>query len=394
MNHSTNGQRLNGHRLKGALVGYGFIGSRGHIPAYAKRRDVDIVAVVDSCAARRSLASQQIHNVRTYASVQDLFRSGMHLDFIDVATPPSDHFAISLEALRRGMHVLCEKPLTTVAADAEALVQAAVQSRRVVFPCHNYRFAPTIQAIEDIISSGRIGRVRSVTLATFRPTHAKGVPEWNPDWRRQRRWSGGGIAMDHGSHTFYLAFDWLDAWPTSLTAKMLNSEPERWDTEDDFSATLIFPGERTAHVHMTWTAGARSVIYTLHGERGAIIARDDDIEVVTPRTNGSPGEVSWDVERKVTSSSWMDASHTEWFNAMFDRFLAAIENHDYAGEEILDACRCIAVIGEAYASSADACLERPLTASPGFEQRSAHPDRRPAGDIAVEAPSVSAVPSV
>jgi len=389
MNHSTNG-----HRLKGALVGYGFIGSRGHIPAYSKRRDVDIVAVVDGCAARLELASQQMHNVRAYASVQDLFRSGLHLDFIDVATPPSDHFAISMEALRRGVHVLCEKPLTTAAGDAEALAEAAVQSRRVVFPCHNYRFAPTIRAIEDIISSGRIGPVRSVTLATFRPTHAKGVPEWNPDWRRQRRWSGGGIAMDHGSHTFYLAFDWLDAWPTSLTAKMLNSEPERWDTEDDFSATLIFPGERTAHVHMTWTAGARSVIYTLHGERGAIIARDDDIEVLTPRTNGTPGEISWDVDRTVTSSSWMDASHTEWFNAMFDRFLTAIESHDYAGEDMLDACRCVAVIGEAYASSADACHERRLTTPPGFERRSSHPDRRAADDIAVDAPSVSAVPGV
>ena len=182
--------------------------------------------------------------------------------------------------------------------------------------------------------------------------------------------------MDHGSHTFYLAFDWLNAWPTSLTAKMVNQEPDLWDTEDDFSATLMFPGNRTAHVHMTWTAGARSVIYTIHGDRGAIIARDDDIEVLTQGHTTTPGEMKWEVDRQVASSSWMDASHTEWFNAMFDRFLTAVESRDYAGEDVRDACRCIAVIREAYASASASCIERHLLAPSGFEQRTSVSDRR------------------
>ncbi len=380
----------NGRRLKGALVGYGFIGSRGHMPAFMKRTDVDIVAVVDGCAPRRALASELESRPRTYASVEELFRSGIDLDFVDIATPPSEHFAIADLALRRGVHVLCEKPLTTRATDADILVERAAAARRVVFPCHNYRFAPTIRTIGEIISSGRIGRVRSVTLATLRPTHARGVPEWNPDWRRQRCWSGGGIAMDHGSHTFYLAFDWMNAWPTALTAKMVNREPERWDTEDDFSATLTFPGERTAHVHMSWTAGARAVIYTIHGERGAIIARDDDIEVLTQVASGARGEVTWDVDHRVTSSSWMDASHTEWFNAMFDRFVAAIESHDHVGEDMRDACRCVAVINEAYASSSASCLERHLSTPPGFERRDCRPDRRAPTPHRAEALRVSA----
>ena len=65
MRHSTNG-----HRLKGALVGYGFIGSRGHTPAYLARNDVDIVAVVDGCPERRALASELLPKARTYTSVR------------------------------------------------------------------------------------------------------------------------------------------------------------------------------------------------------------------------------------------------------------------------------------------------------------------------------------
>lgn len=380
----------NGRRLKGALVGYGFIGSRGHTPAYLARNDVEIVAVVDGCLDRRAQAAELLPRARTYASVEELFRSRTRLDFIDIATPPSEHFAIAAEALQRGIHVLCEKPLTTDDADADTLVARAVESRRVIFPCHNYKFAPTIRAIGDVIASGRIGRIRSVTLSTLRPTHAKGVPEWKPHWRRQRRWSGGGIAMDHGSHTFYLAFDWMNAWPTSLTAKMVNHEPDRWDTEDDFSAALMFPGNRTAHVYMTWTAGARSIIYTIHGERGAIIARDDDIEVLTQGHTTTPGEVKWEVDRQVASSSWMDASHTEWFNAMFDRFLTSVESGEYAGEDVRDACRCVAVIREAYASASASCIERYLPAPSGFGQRRCEPDGRVAVADHVNALRVSA----
>jgi predicted dehydrogenase len=203
-----------------------------------------------------------------------------------------------------------------------------------------------------------------VTLETFRNTHAKGVPEWNTHWRRQVRWSGGGIAMDHGSHTFYLTFDWLRAWPAAVTAKMSNQEPSRWDTEDNFSAVLTFPGGALAHVHLTWTAGVRKVIYTVQGERGAVTVDDDDLQIAVMRATGGPdvaqGAVTWDVERRTIASDWMDASHTRWFNAMFDQFHAAIASGDHAGAEAQDAYRCIEIITTAYRSAADGCRELPL----------------------------------
>jgi len=106
--------------------------------------------------------------------------------------------------------------------------------------------------------------VHLVTMQTFRNTHAKGVNEWRPDWRRERALSGGGIAMDHGSHTFYLAFDWMRPYPTSITAHA--STANGHDTEDVFGCTLTFrPGlsqppflERgcaQGHVHLAWQEG-------------------------------------------------------------------------------------------------------------------------------------------
>ena len=259
-----------GRKFRGALVGYGFIGAEGHFPAYCKRSDVEIAAVADVCEARRRLAALEVPGARVYDSAEALLAAeSSRLDFVDLATPPCDHAAIAHRALDLGLHVLCEKPLATSLADAAALLDHAGRARRVLFPCHNYKHAPVVEAIRQALASGRIGRVRAVTLQTFRNTHARGVPEWNTHWRRQVRFSGGGIAMDHGSHTFYLAFDWLGSWPVAVTAKMANQEPERWDTEDNFSAVLTFPGGGLAHAHLSWTAGIRKVIYTVQGERGA-----------------------------------------------------------------------------------------------------------------------------
>jgi predicted dehydrogenase len=356
-----------GRRLRGALIGYGFIGAQGHVPAYLKRRDVEIVAVADGCESRRALVPTLLPHAAVYGSADTLFAAEQgRIDFVDIATPPCDHASIAQRAFELGLHVLCEKPLATRFSDAAALLDAAVARRRVLFPCHNYKHAPVVAAISEIIRSGRIGKIRSVTLETFRNTHAKGVTEWNTNWRREVRWSGGGIAMDHGSHTFYLTFDWMNAWPTAVTAKMTNQEPARWDTEDNFSAVLTFPGGALAHVHLTWTAGVRKVIYTIQGERGAITVDDDELQLAVQRATGGPdigkGAVSWDVERRTIASDWMDASHTRWFNAMFDEFLAAIASGNYAGKEAQDAYRCIEIITTAYRSAGESCRELPLGA--------------------------------
>jgi predicted dehydrogenase len=211
-------------KLRGAVIGYGFISGKGHIPAYleraAKQGDVEIVAVADICEARRSAAQDALPGARIYASHEALLaKEAGNLDFVDISTPPCDHAAIAHAAFDQGLHVLCEKPLTTTLEEAKALLDHARRAQRVLFPCHNYKHAPVVQAIREIIASGRIGKVRSLTLNTYRNTHAKGVTEWKTHWRREHKYSGGGIAMDHGSHTFYLTFDWMGVYPTAVTAK-------------------------------------------------------------------------------------------------------------------------------------------------------------------------------
>jgi predicted dehydrogenase len=210
-----------------------------------------------------------------------------------------------------------------------------------------------VKFAHQIIQSGRIGTVRAVTLNTFRTTHAKGVPEWNTDWRRDKKLSGGGIAMDHGSHSFYLTFAWLGSLPTHVTAKTLTLD-RQWDTEDNLNAVLTFPGGY-AHTFLTWTAGVRKVVYSLQGSDGALVIDDDDWELTTGKSSGKPA-----MEKGVIESDWMDASHTRWFNSLFDQFKAAMRSGDFVNRELREAVACVQIIETCYRSSAEGSRELPL----------------------------------
>jgi predicted dehydrogenase len=278
---------------------------------------------------------------------------------VDIATPPADHAVMTHAALDRGLHVLCEKPLATSIDEARSMLRHAAEAGRVLFPCHNYKHAPVIKAVRAVLDAGRIGKVHLVTLQTFRNTHARGCGEWRPDWRRERRHSGGGIAMDHGSHTFYLAFEWLKSYPTAISARASTSGA--FDTEDDFSCSLKFP-TGVASAHLSWTAGVRKVMYTIHGERGAVRVEDDHIEVATQvaASGTGGGAVGWQFDRREISSDWMDSSHVTWFNSLFDDFKIAIERGDFVGKEAREAFLCVQLITTAYASAREGCRELPL----------------------------------
>ena len=363
--------------LRGAMIGFGFIGAQGHLPAYFERTrtrgDIHIEAVADTCPARRALARSLYPTLRVYDTYQALLSAeAAQLDFVDICTPPCDHAPIAHAAMDAGLHVLCEKPLTTTLCDAEQLLARASAARRVLFPCHNYKHAPVIQAIRACLDGDRIGAVSSVSLNTMRNTHAKGVTEWHTHWRRHQEYSGGGIVMDHGSHSFYLLFDWFGAYPESVTARTTNLAPDRYDTEDNASIVLTFPSG-FATVQLSWTAGVRKVQYALHGDAGAITVDDDALELAVMRRHDGPdvaqGAVAWEIERQSIASHWGDASHTAWFDALLTRFMGAIATDDYVGKDAIDAYHCIATISAAYASAANGCQEIALCDVVGVRAR-------------------------
>jgi predicted dehydrogenase len=325
--------------LRGAIIGFGTIAATGHLPAYLRLRGVRIEAVCDITPERRMLAERLIPGVRTYASPGELI-AAERLDFVDIATPPHVHAEIAHAALAHGLHVLCEKPLTVDSRSALELLDAARHHRRVLMPCHNYVHAPVVRAMRAVVESGRLGAVRSATLSTYRPTHARGVPEWNPHWRRDAEFGGGGILMDHGPHSCYMMFLLMGDYPTSVSARSFTLDSE-YSTEDNTEMTLRFP-QGIAQLHLSWTAALRRVIYTVHGSAGAIVVSDDALEVVTP--DGT--------QRRSIRSRFEDASHSTWFAPLFAEFRAAIAGESYVPMQAREAAFTMGILEAAYGSAA------------------------------------------
>jgi predicted dehydrogenase len=165
--------------------------------------------------------------------------------------------------------------------------------------------------------------------------------------------------MDHGSHTFYLAFEWMRSYPTAISGRMSNMST--FDTEDDFSCSLKFP-TGVASAHLSWQAGVRKVIYTIHGDHGAIRVEDDHIEVARNRAGRVVGaaNVDWQFERHEIPSDWMDSSHATWFNTLFDGFKKAMAEGQWVGKEAEESFLCIQLIQTAYASAQQGSRELPL----------------------------------
>src|SRR5262249_23995606 len=96
--------------LRGAIMGLGNVAVGVHVPAWARRREGDIVALSDTDPARRTLVDALLPGEGWYDSPQELL-ARERLDLVDICTPPATHGPLVCQALERGLHAFCEKPL-------------------------------------------------------------------------------------------------------------------------------------------------------------------------------------------------------------------------------------------------------------------------------------------
>ena len=194
--------------LRGAFIGFGNVAARGHLPGWQSRDDVRIVAATDALPDRREAFLEACPDGRWCDSVDGLL-SGETLDFVDVCTPPGSHAALVKRALDAGLHVLCEKPLVTQVADAEAVAASSARAGRTVHVVHNWLHAPVCLKISALIAEGAIGAVRSVNWQTLRTQPAVALgPDGDKNWRVDPAIAGGGILYDHGWHALYCVARW------------------------------------------------------------------------------------------------------------------------------------------------------------------------------------------
>ena len=178
--------------LKIGLVGCGQIALSVHINILRSLREVELVALAEADPTRREEASRRAPAAAAFADYQELLEK-REVEAVVICLPNALHGKAAITALQRGKHVYLEKPLAISLSEAQSVLAAWRQSRRVGMMGFNYRFNALYQGVRQQIHSGRIGELvgaRSVFSAS---------PQTLPAWKRSRQ-KGGGALVDLASH--------------------------------------------------------------------------------------------------------------------------------------------------------------------------------------------------
>lgn len=179
--------------IKVGVIGYGgsFNMGKAHLNEMAKA-GMTPTAVAEIDPDRLKVAQQDFPGIETYASVTEMLKKS-DVDLLAIITPHNTHAKLSLQCLKAGRHVACEKPLAITTAECDAMIKAARQSKVVLSTYHNRHWDGNIMRAMEAIRSGAIGEVVRIEA------HMGG---WRcpGDWWRSSKSISGGILYDWGVH--------------------------------------------------------------------------------------------------------------------------------------------------------------------------------------------------
>ena len=235
------------------IIGVGNMGS-GHAKTITSGQVPDMVltAIADINPERRKWAAETYPDVKVFDDAITMMESGL-VDAVIVATPHYDHPPLVTAALKRDIHVMCEKPAgvyTKAVAEVNELAKKSKATYAIMF---NQRTNCVYRKMKEIISSGELGSIRRVNwLITnwFRPQSYYDSGAWRATWAGE----GGGVLLNQCPHNLDL-FQWLVGMPVRVRAFTHNGLWHDIEVEDDVTAYMEFENGATG-VFITSTGDA------------------------------------------------------------------------------------------------------------------------------------------
>jgi predicted dehydrogenase len=230
------------------VIGCGAVAQLEHIPAIRKLPNAQLLALCDRDKAKLQALARKHEVPHIFENYEEMLELE-ELDGVVIATPNYLHAPMTIAALRRGKHVLCEKPMALSAREARDMADAASRFKRKLLVGFNHRFRQDVQILKQFIEGKELGKVFYVKTGWLRH---KG--DWKPQrWTLQKERSGGGVFLDLGIHMLDLAL-WLLGNPPveSVTASAYHLAPKS-EVEDSAAAFIKVRGGATIMVEVSWT---------------------------------------------------------------------------------------------------------------------------------------------
>ncbi len=311
-----------------ALVGAGRI-AQSYVEVLARSRCAAVVAVADTDEAAAARLANRFGEARSFGSHGALL-SSVEPDGVIIATPPVTHGPIALEFLRRGIPVLCEKPLAVDVPMALAMVAAAEESGVLLTMAAKYRFAADVTRARHIIDSGILGEL--ILFENAFTSRVDMASRWNAD----PAISGGGVLIDNGTHSVDVAQYLIG--PVADVMAVEGRRVQQLAVEDTVRIFLRSVAGVIGNVDLSWSVD-KGLDHFL-----AIFGTEGEVQVGWRRSRF----------RQVASSNWVEFGHgydkVEAMGGAVDNFCRAVRGEEPLLITPYEALASVAVVEQAYAS--------------------------------------------
>ncbi len=335
-------------KIRVGVVGVGTIAQSAHLPVYAKREDVELVACVDIDFEKAKKVADE-YDINAYSNINDMLEKEK-LDFVDICAWAAAHTECVIAAANAGVNILCEKPTTDTVENA-ALMREAVQKNGVKFMLAvPLRYDEKARYIRKMVDNGEFGEVFYGKTGYVR---SRGIPG---GWYSCSKYSGGGPILDIGVHRIDLAWYLMgNPKPISVSATAsyrmgdYRDDPSqgwpaaavpdyKFDTEDSSQGFIRFENGASLYFESSWTFNGPDISFTqISGDKAGTT-----LENFTVYKNDGASLTSY-----IPEGNFSD----DIYGNEIDHFIDCVKNNTHPISDIDQAYQLAAILSAIYESA-------------------------------------------
>jgi predicted dehydrogenase len=274
--------------LKVGIVGCGGIANGKHLPALKKLENVKMVAFCDINIAKAEKAAKEfgVKGAKVYTDYKEVLKH-KEIEAIYVLTPNKSHSFISIDAMKAGKHVMCEKPMAKTAVEAREMLKVSKETGKLLTIGYQYRHGAESRYLHKACQRGDLGEIY---MAKAHALRRRAVPTWGVFLNEEEQ--GGGPLIDIGTHALDMALWMMDNYKVKSVKgnvyKKLGDQTETanawgdWDpkeytVEDSAFAFITMENGATIFLEASWALNTLDVgeaKVTLCGTKAGADMRD------------------------------------------------------------------------------------------------------------------------
>ena len=344
-------------RIRLGMVGGGTGAFIGYVHRVASRIDGDYDLVAGALSSRPDVAKESGRNIgladdRIYTSYEEMARAEAArpdgIQAVSIVTPNHMHFGPAKAFLEAGIHVICDKPITSTLEDARALAGIKPANGAKFLLTHNYTGYPLIRQARELVASGALGKIRVVQAEYPQDWLTEAAAEDNKQasWRTDPARSGAGGAIgDIGTHAYNLLRFVTGLKTEAVSADLTSFVPGR-QLDDNVHIMLRFQGGAKGMLWASQVAvgSENGLQLRIYGEKGGLEWRQDNPNYMWFTEFGKPkqlltrgGAISGNAAStmNVRIPSGHPEGYLEAFATLYSQFAEVIRGNGAAYEGLL-----------------------------------------------------------